>query len=136
MDSISRLAVVIDNGTGRLERTSITCGRKEIQLALDKRHSILIEFRYNMQRQSQIVSPKMMEAFFPEERRRSKKKKDSFAKPQDSIARTDSGSQAFNVPQLGSKTVSRCLNSSLKLLMSSCSFLLFNCFHNDMRLSV
>ncbi|KAK8289265.1 hypothetical protein V6Z12_D07G180800 [Gossypium hirsutum] len=131
MDSISRLAVVIDNGTGRLERTSITCGRKEIQLALDKRHSVLLEFRYNMQRQSQIVSPKMMEAFFPEERRRSKKKKDSFAKPQDSIARTDSGSQAFNVPQLGSKTVSRCLNSSLKLLMSNCSFLLFNCFHND-----
>ncbi|MBA0822045.1 hypothetical protein Goarm_018865 [Gossypium armourianum] len=43
MDSISRLAVVIDNGTGRLERTSITCGRKEIQLALDKRHSILLE---------------------------------------------------------------------------------------------
>ncbi|KAK8289266.1 hypothetical protein V6Z12_D07G180800 [Gossypium hirsutum] len=130
MDSISRLAVVIDNGTGRLERTSITCGRKEIQLALDKRHSVLLEL-YNMQRQSQIVSPKMMEAFFPEERRRSKKKKDSFAKPQDSIARTDSGSQAFNVPQLGSKTVSRCLNSSLKLLMSNCSFLLFNCFHND-----
>ncbi|MBA0548944.1 hypothetical protein Golob_020006 [Gossypium lobatum] len=43
MDSISRLAVVIDNGTGRLERMSITCGRKEIQLALDKRHSILLE---------------------------------------------------------------------------------------------
>ncbi|MBA0675053.1 hypothetical protein Goari_016616, partial [Gossypium aridum] len=26
----------------RLERTSITCGRKEIQLALDERHSILL----------------------------------------------------------------------------------------------
>ncbi|KAL1162171.1 hypothetical protein V6Z11_A07G184300 [Gossypium hirsutum] len=47
---------------------------------------------------------------------------DSFVKPQDSTARADSGSQAFNVPQLGSKTVSRCLNSSLKLVMSNCSF--------------
>ncbi|MBA0861471.1 hypothetical protein Goshw_028100 [Gossypium schwendimanii] len=31
----------------------------------------------------------------------------SFAKPQDSAARADSGSQASNTPQLGSKTVSR-----------------------------
>ncbi|KAH1083395.1 hypothetical protein J1N35_023156 [Gossypium stocksii] len=31
----------------------------------------------------------------------------SFAKPQDSAARTDSGSQASNIPQLRSKTVSR-----------------------------
>ncbi|TYG58518.1 hypothetical protein ES288_D08G229500v1 [Gossypium darwinii] len=46
----------------------------------------------------------------------------SFAKPQDSAARANSGSQASNAPQLGSKTVSRGLNSSLKLLMSNCSF--------------
>ncbi|TYG95719.1 hypothetical protein ES288_A11G290700v1 [Gossypium darwinii] len=42
----------------------------------------------------------------------------SFAKPQDSATRADRGSQASNTPQLGSKTVSRRLNSSLKLLIS------------------
>ncbi|TYH79695.1 hypothetical protein ES332_D03G081000v1 [Gossypium tomentosum] len=46
----------------------------------------------------------------------------SFAKPQDSAARGSSGSQASNAPQLGSKTVSRGLNSSLKLLINNCSF--------------
>ncbi|MBA0716292.1 hypothetical protein Golax_015133, partial [Gossypium laxum] len=49
-------------------------------------------------------------------------KQASFAKPQDSAARADSGSQASNTPQLGSKTVFRGLNSSLKLLISNCSF--------------
>ncbi|KAE8729678.1 Light-inducible protein CPRF2 [Hibiscus syriacus] len=48
----------------------------------------------------------------------------SIATPQDTAGRADSGSQASNTAQLGSKTVLKGLGSSPKLHMSNCSFLL------------